>query len=240
MLISIDSLESSKNELDNIFNLIYPAIIKFLNYKKVNNPDVFSDFIFQIYQDFYDFLIKAKKFYSFFENFVFYYFFIKFLYFEWQNFNRKRKTSFNKEKNENFEYIDKINNESFSISSNIDNQDLLEIKQIIKKCLEKHFEIEERIMFLTYYYFLLDNEDFISISKFLNIPLLKIIDTIDNYVNSIDNQKFIETLDEKAVKFFFDKDINSFRVAISRIKKKMKIKCNYLAENYLFSDKGII
>ncbi len=238
ILLNIANQENNKKEFDEIFNKIYPAIIKFVNYKKINNPDIISDYILQVYQDFPEFLLKAKNFYKNSENFIFYYYFIKFLYFEWQNFFRKRKTIDKKDKKEELEYLDKIDNESFIVSSNKDKWDLEQIKRIIKKCLENHFEVKEKVMFLLYYYFLLENEEFIIIAKFLNIPVLSLIDEIDNQKNYQDNLKFSETLNEKLITRFFGSDINSFRVNISRIKKKMKIKCNYLKENYLFIDEG--
>ena len=237
-LNEIDDIESSKKIIDIIFNLLYPATINFVNYKRISNLDVISDFILQVYENFSLFIIKAKSFLKNNENFVFYYYFIKNLYFEWQNFNRKIKTKKNIRKNEEITYLDLIKNNSNVIASP-DGSSIDEIKEIIKRCLYNHFEKEEIVMFLTYYYFLLDNKDYIILSEYFNITILSLINLIENE-NSNKSDSFNSNLDDKLIEKLFNQSISSFRVAITRIKKKMKIKCNYLAENYLFIDEGEI
>lgn len=227
----------SKKETDTIFNLIYPALIHFINVKKLVNPDIISDFVVQIYENFYGFLIKANDFKKEKDNFIFYYYFIKFLYFEYKNFNRKKNTFKNIKKNDEYQYIDIVKNEENIISSGV-KTNLSEIRLIIKKCLFNHFENEEKVMFLLYYYFLIEKEDYLLISAFLKIPILTIIDIVENQSNSDNNNNFSRTLDEKIIEKLFNVEINAFRVSISRIKKKMKNKCNYLLENYLFIDEG--
>lgn len=234
----IDSNNINKKEEDYLFQIIYPAIVNFLNMKKIANPDLMSDFIAILYENFHDFLIKSKNFAQDKENFIFYYYFIKYLYFEWQNFSRKLKSIKSTKENLTLEYIDPIKNENNIIA--YDKKDSEDFKIIIKKCLKNHFELEEIIMFITYYYFLIDNEDYILISDFLNIPILNIIEIIDNEKKEENIHLPNICLSEDKIKILFNQDINSFRVAISRIKKKMKIKCNYLLENYLFIDEGNI
>lgn len=238
LLNKIDDIEDSKKIVDEIFNYLYPAINKFINYKKIKNPDIISDYILQIYENFPAFLAKAKSFLKDIDNFVFYYYFLKNLYFEWQNFNRTIKTSKNINENNKIEYLDSLKNEDNIIASSKSKID--EINQIIKRCLYNHFEKEEIVMFLTYYYFLIEKEDYIFISDFLKIPILNLIDLIDKNQESESTEKSAKTLDDKIIERLFNQTISSFRVNISRIKKKMKIKCNYLLENYLFIDEGEI
>lgn len=237
-LNEIDDIEKSKKLLDLIFNLLYPAIINFVNYKRISNPDIISDFISQVYENFSVFIIKAKSFLKNNENFIFYYYFIKNLYFEWQNFNRKIKAKKNSRENEELSFLEIIKNKSNVVASP-DCSSIDEMKEIIKKCLYNHFDREEVAMFLTYYCFLLDNKDYIFLSEYFNITIINLINLLeDENINKSDS--FNDTLDEKLIENLFNQSISSFRVAITRIKKKMKIKCNYLAENYLFIDEGEI
>ncbi|MEJ5273460.1 MAG: hypothetical protein WH035_04975, partial [Spirochaetota bacterium] len=157
LLNKIDDIEDSKKIIDQIFNYLYPAINNFINYKKIKNPDIISDYILQIYENFPAFLVKAKSFLKDIDNFVFYYYFLKNLYFEWQNFNRNIKTRKNINENNKIEYLDSLKNEDNIIASSKPKID--EMNQIIKRCLYNHFEKEEIVMFLTYYYFLIEKEE---------------------------------------------------------------------------------
>lgn len=237
---NISNSNFTKKSVDYIFNLIFPAINNFLSYKKVTNPDIISDFILQVYENFNEFLVKAYSFYQKNrENFIFYFYFLKFLYFNWQNFSRLRKTKKNAVKSEEFEYIDKIKVNKYFIASN-DEIDVKQIVEVIKKCLNNHFEIEEKVMFLIYYYFLIDNEDYIMIADYFNIPIIDLLDLLDKNFDEDSIESFNKTIDEEVVQKLFNKDLNYIRVNVSRIKKKMKTKCNYLLENYLYIDEGDI
>ncbi|MFN3410683.1 MAG: hypothetical protein ACK4YF_00800 [Exilispira sp.] len=236
-LNNLSSKESSKKEIDKIFNLLYPAIINFVSIKKLKNPDIIADFLVEIYENFMDFLIKAKNFSTNKEDFVFYYYFIKYLYFQWQNFKRKKNSIKSNKINNEYEYLDKVKTD-ISLVATGDYHEIEQIKQIIKNCLYNHFETEEIVMFLVYYHFLLDEKDYIVISDFLKLPVLDLLDMLSFNLEFEDNEGFTRTMDENVIKSLFKIDINSFRVYITRIKKKMKIKCNYLLENYLFIDEG--